>query len=204
MTDRYQNLQNAMEEIAQRKNKHLRYLEVGTYDGHRARKLLADWLERGPDYFANYAGFDLWEDMTPERNKEELSKSRLPPSMEQVRKLLSALGPRIGVYLNRGDTRKTLCGTLLAHYTPPFDLIFMDGGHSLDTVASDWSHLAHAVKPGTIVLLDDYYVNRDDVGCKPLVSALVKDPKYRVQLLDPVDHYEHTKLDIRMVRVQLS
>jgi hypothetical protein len=192
--DRYTNLFIALDEIRDRALlPEIRILEVGTYDGSRARQLLDYWGSG-----THYHGFDLFDALTPEMSAAEMSKSRLPPSRAAVRARLDRVGSSISLY--QGNTRETLPSVVPT--LGPMDLVFVDGGHSLDTIASDWSALQPAIAPGTVVLLDDYYENRDDFGCKRLVRGL--DPaRFRVTLLDPVDHYDHTGLDIRMVRVEL-
>ena len=46
----------------------------------------------------------------------------------------------------------------------------------------------------TIVLFDDYYENRDDVGCKSLIDSLIKQNVFVVDLLDPLDKLSVKKL----------
>lgn len=193
--DRYVNLRWALDELFGRGLRSLRYLEVGTYDGRRAAQLLRHWnrMPGGPP--AAYYGFDFFEDLTPEMSRAELSKSRPPPSLDAVRSMLRDTGAAVSLY--KGNTRDTL--PRIAPELPLMDLVFVDGGHSLETIASDWAALQPVIGEKTVVLLDDYYVGKDDFGCAALVGGLPID--FRVRLLDPVDTYEHTGLSIRMVRV---
>ena len=101
--------------------------------------------------------------------------------------------------LYKGNTRVTL--PRAAETLKPMNLVFQDGGHSLETTASDWEFAHRLLSPGGIYLFDDYYENRDDFGCRRLVETLARNPAYRVRLLDPVDYYDHTDLSVRMVRV---
>ncbi len=80
MASRYDNLKIALATVLHQGTKHLRFLEVGTYDGVRATSLLKTWLGYGPGYSAEYHGFDMFELLTPDMSKAELSKSKLPPS----------------------------------------------------------------------------------------------------------------------------
>lgn len=199
---RYQNLYNAVSEIGIRGGSHLRFLEVGTFDGVRACQLLRFFLSSHHKRSASYWGFDLFEDMTPEMVQSELSKSKLPPSQAQVTQRMSAIN-NLRVQLFKGNTRETLKAQ--AGNLPKMDLIFIDGGHSLETIASDWDGVKGCIDPGTIVLFDDYYENRDDYGCKNLVETVLrKDPAYRVQTLDPVDVVAKNGLNIRMVELRLT
>ncbi len=213
--NRYQNLFDALNEIRQRRTK-LRLLEVGTYDGVRASHLLKTWIDGGPTFTAEYYGFDLFEDMTKELTAAELSKSRLPPSRSEAQKRIAASvkGGAVGLVLHKGNTRETLHKECPSY--SPMDLIFIDGGHSLETIASDWDAVKQLMDKDTIVLFDDYYDNREDFGCRheigrigeiekfPIVGDATFVPKYKVELLDPMDRFDHTNLDVRMVKVTLN
>ena len=131
----------------------------------------------------------------------EMSKSKLPPSKSQVEQRMSAVNS-LKVQLFKGNTRDTL--KLVGPKLPKMDLIFIDGGHSLETIESDWEGVKGCIDPGTIVLFDDYYENREDYGCKTLVSVLKACPHYKVRLLEPLDVVERTKLNIRMAELRLA
>jgi len=205
--DRYKNLFSALDEIAARQST-LRIMEVGTYDGIRAASLLRHWQLKHPENAAAYFGFDLFEDLTPEKSKAELSKSKLPPPLGAVLKRLEATGATIK--LTKGDTCKTLpAAAANVDDIGPMDLVFLDGGHSLETIASDWKAVSRFMVRGSIALLDDYYENREDFGCQKEVRRIAmevnskKEQRWRVGILDPVDHVEHNGLYIRMVRIEL-
>lgn len=195
MPSRYDNLKAALEEIRRRGTRHLRLLEVGTYDGVRGASLLRHWMGHDDKFTAEYHGFDLFEGLTEEMSKAELSKSKLPPSAIEVLNRLTQV-PRAAVKLYKGNTRTTLPEQ--AENLPEMSLIFVDGGHSLETIESDWNSIRGLIGPETIVLFDDYYENRSDFGCKPLIQGL---RGYTVELLDPVDHIPQNDLRIRMARV---
>lgn len=199
MLGRYVHLFRALDRIGRSGRKHLVFLEVGTYDGVRASQLLSTWLKDSAGRTAHYIGFDLFELCTPEIARAELSKERLPPRESEVKLRLLATGAQVTLF--KGFTRDRLV-PWSKHTDIRPDLIFLDGGHSLDTVASDWGAVARVMGPHTLVLLDDYYEGRDDFGCRPLVNGLDRE-RYQVVLLDPVDHFTHTGLDIRMVEVTL-
>ncbi len=205
---RYANLPRVLVSVAARKSEDpdplLRFCEIGTYNGHRAAAVLARWHAGGEGRRSHYYGFDLFEALTPELSRQELSKAKPPPSRADVRRQMEArlrpLGVDFAVDLFAGNTRDTLPRML--PLLPEMDLIFVDGGHSLETVASDWNAIAPALKFGTIVLFDDYYMNRLDFGCGPRLTSL--DPeRYEVTLLDPVDFVESSGLKIRMACVEL-
>jgi hypothetical protein len=207
--DRYDNLFRALDELEGRGLVHLRYLEVGTFDGKRAARLCRAWLKKpappGQQRSFHYAGFDLFEDMTAERSKAEFSKSTLPPSVGAVGATLTDAGAA-SILLKKGDTRHTLKDAvrgLAVHEggTLPVALVFLDGGHSFGTVASDWKGLQPVIRPETIVLLDDYYHNKPDAGCRELVAQLTApESGYQVEMLEPIDTVPGSGLKIQMVR----
>lgn len=204
--NRYLNLHNALRDLKAKHKTHLAYVEIGTYDGVRASQLLSDWLRNGPDYTASYLGFDLFEDLTEEMRKSELSKSKLPPSLRDVQKRIEVTVPRklTAMRLVKGNTRETIAKTVRELDVPGAhaDLIFLDGGHSLDTIESDWNSIEPLIAQETLVLLDDYYENVNNFGCKKLVQALDQNEKYLVRRLDPLDVIAVTDLQIRMVEVR--
>lgn len=194
---RYGALYDALDSIQTRTNLH--FLEVGAYDGNRALRLLRYWHELDPRHTSYYFGFDLWEDLTPERSKAEKSKTKLPPSQDAVWRKFRDAGRACALW--GGDTRVTLPRQVEAGGLPTMDLIYIDGGHSLETVASDWAAASKLAAPGTIVLFDDYYDNCDEFGCGPLVRGL--GAPWRVELLEPLDAIKPSGLRIRMARVTL-
>ena len=147
----------------------------------------------------SYWGFDLFEDMTLELNEKEWGKPRLAPAMKAVEGRLRATGAL--VKLVRGNTRVTL-----SKFVPVMefmDLIFIDGGHSLETIDNDWRWASKLMELHTVCLFDDYYPDREDVGAKRLIDSLAADSgsRFRVELLLPVDHYKHTGVTVQMAKV---
>lgn len=173
-------------------------LEVGVFAGQRSEEMIKHCLEVRKLPAVSFAGFDLFEDMTPDRNIAEFGKPRLAPRMEKVRARL--ISNRVLVSLFRGDTLETL-PVAKSLFRGVVDFVFLDGGHSLETIASDWSHVKEMLAPGGICLFDDYYDDRNDVGCKHLIDSLKDDPVWDAKALDPIDRVEKAKLDIRTARV---
>lgn len=176
-----------------------RMLEVGTWNGDTAARLIRTAREQAPRDAIAYHGFDLFDEFEDAHLETELSKR--PPSMAFVEAKLRRFGVQVELY--RGDTRETL--PAIVPDLPPMDLIFIDGGHSLETVRSDWENIQPVMGPATVVVLDDYYPDRTDVGCKPLVDGLNRDA-YDVEVLPAVDVFvkEDGTLTVRMVRVELA
>jgi len=201
---RYDALEACLEDLVEvgKRNAGVFVMEIGTYNGNRAVSMCKFWKGLVPNSTFYYVGFDLFEDMDTRTNAAELSKKVLPPSRQEVQKKIMDAGAI--VELHKGNTRVTLPKyankePYLVHTLP--DLIFIDGGHSLETIASDWEAVSKLMRPDAVVLFDDYYMNREDYGCKTLVTKLQQDPQYSVELLYPIDHVAQTGLDIRMVKV---
>jgi hypothetical protein len=74
--------------------------------------------------------------------------------------------------LTRGNTRETL-----RDFKPdaPIEFAWIDGGHSIATIASDWENVKRVLAPGAEVWFDDYYTGGPDTtqyGCNQLVATL--------------------------------
>lgn len=138
-------------------------VEIGTHKGARA-KLLKDHCEW-------YYGFDLWESGNDEIDKAE-SNGKGRSSKEQAKESLA------GAYFQlwEGNTRETL---------PLFyknkngarmgliDFAWIDGGHSVETIASDWHWISQMLAPGAVVVFDDYYEpEREGFGCNRIVAGI--------------------------------
>ena len=120
-------------------------LEIGTWNGERALQL----LQCAPR--ARYYGFDLFEDATDATDAEEMNV--------KPHNALAAVQQRLAGYeaqLFKGNTRTTL-----AAFNEPVDFVWMDGGHSVETIASDWAHVRRLALPEAEIYLDDYYTGPD-------------------------------------------
>ncbi|MDO8495017.1 MAG: class I SAM-dependent methyltransferase [bacterium] len=172
-------------------------MEIGTWTGDRALTMikLAKGYRRQKEI--DYYGFDLFEEMTQERYSEEISK--WPPAQAEAQAKLSATG--INIHLFQGDTMKTLPQEVPA--LPKMDLIFIDGGHSLETSANDWQWASRLMHEKTVVIFDDYWSDRTDAGCKVTVDSLDR-TKYSVTLWPLVDKFKKTAfgpLKIKLAKV---
>lgn len=137
-------------------------LEVGTHNGRSASIMLEEAVKHKPN--VKYFGFDLFDDMTEELAVEEHHGKKLPSMSIASQKLA-----RYNVAFIKGNTKETL-----ANFTheEPIDFVFIDGGHSVDTIKSDWDNIKNLISESSVVIFDDYYKERDDVGCKTLVDSL--------------------------------
>lgn len=169
-------------------------LEVGTWNGDRAIEMLRAAMEAtGGD--GVYYGFDLFEDMTPEKSAKEFNVKTPSPAKVVVDRILAALpGAQGRVVIFKGDTRKTLWDFSKYPDRPTFDLAWIDGGHSVVTIQSDFSYVMMVMRRGGVILLDDYYsgpvpVDTKKFGCNTLVDYLIREGTLIVEIFpekDPV------------------
>jgi uncharacterized Rossmann fold enzyme/predicted O-methyltransferase YrrM len=137
-------------------------IEIGTNTGKRAEDLCREALKYRSA--VHYIGYDLFEDANPVTNAAEKNKKR-PASERAVSELLSSI-PGVTFELVKGNTRTTLHGTEMVA-----DLVFIDGGHSVETIAGDYD----AVKQSSCIVFDDYYTSGEDTkkfGCNEVVKHL--------------------------------
>jgi hypothetical protein len=151
--------------------------------------------ERNPKYY----GFDLFEKMDDEKFKKEVSKQ--PLTMEEIQAQLETTGADI--HLFKGDTTHVL--PEVWEQLPKMDLIFIDGGHSIETIRNDWIYSSKLLSPSGVIIFDDYWHNRTDVGAKVVADAIDR-TKYEVELMPVVDKFtnpEFGPLTIQLVKVSL-
>jgi Methyltransferase domain len=176
-------------------------VEVGTWNGIHGEQMIRVAAVRAGIEAVRYVGFDLFEDLSDEQFRQEFSKRPLP--YQDVLRRLERTGA--AVRLVRGNTRVTL--PQAADLLGQADFVFIDGGHSIETITSDFAAVAQAVGSATTVILDDYYVDPGPeltgLGCQTLIDSLDRS-RYEIELLDPVDVIERPAgpLSIRMVRVR--
>lgn len=140
-------------------------VEVGTHVGARAAAMCLQALKHRVR--VHYTGYDLFDDANDETDRAEMNgKGRAP--MMQARKRLEAIvenHPQFSFALIKGNTRDTLHG-----YEVRADFVFIDGGHSVETIRGDYE----AVKGSKIVVFDDYYtgIDTDHFGCNRVVADI--------------------------------
>jgi hypothetical protein len=178
-----------------------RIVEIGVHNGLHAVQMIETAALRHPVSTVEYFGFDLFEELTDTLLRAEFSKR--PPAAQYVLDRLKQTGANIRLF--QGDTRTTLRPAFAEIGVP--DFVFIDGGHSVASVTSDWNAVRSAIGPNTTVVFDDYYVDAgpelEGVGCQTVIDAL--DPEeYEVEQLSPVDKFTEnwgTRL-VAMVRVR--
>ena len=137
-------------------------IEVGVNMGNSAEFMCREALRYRKE--VNYIGYDLFEDATQESNASE-NNGKPATSEEFVRKRLSKI-KGLTFDLVRGNTKTTLHGT-----DTWADFVFIDGGHSVETIRGDYE----AVKGSPLIVFDDYYTSGADtskIGCNQIVEGL--------------------------------
>lgn len=172
-----------------------RIMEIGTWNGNHAATMIQSAKKHWSPGEIEYNGFDLYEDLDEETFNKEVSKR--PPSMKKVKEKLKRTGAKIALY--KGNTLETL--PKMVKKLPKMDFIFIDGGHSIETVNSDWKYSKKLMHENTVVIFDDYW-NRDDGGCKRIVDSLDR-KDFSVEILPPTDEIkkEWGVLRINFVKV---
>tara|TARA_R110002020_G_scaffold406588_1_gene616727 strand:- start:120 stop:704 length:585 start_codon:yes stop_codon:yes gene_type:complete len=172
-------------------------LEIGTHMALTARIMIEAAMVHKDDVF--YYGFDMFDFMTEEMAVEEHHGKRLP-TLNKAAKRLAPFPHK----LIMGNTQKTL-----PKFKPdrPIDFVFIDGGHSVETIQSDWENVERLMHDNTVVIFDDYYDDTEKVGCKTIVDSL--DKKYSVEKISAPFSLASKrralgKRDISLVKVSLK
>ena len=180
---------------------HHRLVEIGVLHGVHARQMIQTATHHHPAHAIHYFGFDLFEDLTEALLQSELSKKASPYT--RVQQKLEKTGAHIQLFM--GNTKETLPQAL--PLIGEADFVFIDGGHSLETIQSDWGYVKELMNRRTHVIFDDYYVDTtpelEGLGCQTLIDQLDRQ-QYEVRILDPMDVFrkEWGLLKIKMAVVK--
>lgn len=145
-----------------------RIVEIGTWSGDNAIRM----IQRAQRHHKTieYYGYDLFEDATELTDKFEFNVK--PHNTEQsVFDKITKNCPDALIQLFKGNTRQTL-----KNNPPQGDFCYIDGGHSIETIASDYRYCSHI----PVTVFDDYYLHDERgecpdieiVGCNKLISSL--------------------------------
>ena len=182
-------------------------LEIGVWRGEHSRQMIEAALEgHVPAAEIRYYGIDLFENADSSMVSREASK--FPPALDSVRTKLHPYVDRgVHIDLMKGDSTEILPEMLSG--APRLDLVFIDGGHSYETVKSDWECVKRMMHAGTIVIFDDYVneeaVRNTKVGVNDIVDGIDR-RYYDVVLLKPIDSFkkEWGTLEVRLAKVTLK
>lgn len=184
-------------------------LEIGVYRGGRSKEMIETAKLFHPATAIRYYGFDLFEDLNAKLLQSEFSK--IPFPQRDVQTLLDATSAQINLY--QGFSQNTLPAFIKdwkAQGRPPIGMVFLDGGHAEETIASDWENVRQLMDCNTTVIFDDYYsvdysqhIGR--VGCQYLIDALDR-TMYDVVILGPEDCFKKDwgTLCIKFAKVTLK
>ncbi|MDH5447702.1 MAG: class I SAM-dependent methyltransferase [Candidatus Bathyarchaeota archaeon] len=142
------------------RNECKKIMEIGVADGENAMTMVKVATRNCSPEEVEYYGFDLYES-----NR-----------MEQVRQKLKET--RCKFKLFKGDSVETL--TRVLKTLPKMDLIFIDGGHSYETVKSDWENSRSLIHDETAVFFHNY----DFSGVKKIVDNISRE-EYQVKTIHP-------------------
>lgn len=157
-----------------------RILEIGTWNGRTAAMMCVAANAK------DYVGFDLFELANQALDKREDNLCYHYAEKTVFNILKSATDTNIT--LIKGDTRETLpafkCDT-------PFDLIFVDGGQSEETIKSDLLNVAPLLANDGILIVDNFRtpatpgfgVNALNDGWEPLSEGDNDERGFKVQQL---------------------
>ncbi len=200
MKNRYGNLYKIIDEIKPRN-----ILEIGTHAGVQAKKMCEQALKHSD--IVGYTGFDLWEDLTPELKEYEHCGKRVATFKEANKNLKIH---NVYSVFRSGNTLKTLPIFVDRVKRPFVDFAFIDGGHNIKTITSDWENVRKIMKVGGVVVFDDFYTwppaEEGDytIGCNMLIHDIIIYETHLVTFLDPLDSDPNSIHKIRMVRVDIQ
>lgn len=133
--------------------------EIGTHNGKTASQILDYLLSK--NISITYTGYDLFDEASEVTNKEEINGKGVGSyqrAISKLQKLKKKYQDNFQYKLIKGNTKNTL--------TPSkFDFVYIDGGHSYETVKHDYN----MVKDSKIIIFDDYHLE----GVKNFVDELL-------------------------------
>jgi len=178
-------------------------MEIGTWNGSSAVGMIKTAALRVPEDQIHYYGFDLFEEATPELLAEEFSPRYALLIKDTEAKIKQQTKAEVSLF--KGDTKKTLPAVI--DRLPKMDFIYVDGGHTVETIRNDWGYVSKLMKPDTVVVFDDYCDEMSFIGPKFLIGELDKS-KYTVQVTPEADYYPRAfgrfKSQLLVVQMKLS
>ena len=156
-------------------------MEIGTWNGQNTRRMTSAAIQSNNLVTAEeklsvvYYGFDVWELM--DQKLMDLEVSKWPPSKSEVGVLLNSTG--VAVNLIQGNTHETLPKFVEDNEGLKVDFVFIDGGHSFETIESDWNNIQKIIDKSSVVIFDDYWYPPNDAeatfGCNRIIDSLDRD-----------------------------
>ena len=167
-----------------------KFLEIGIFQGVTARNVCELLHKIHKDKF-KYIGIDIFEndakskdEVIPNINfKNPLKhfyfryiKRENPYSLNSVKELLKKFEKNIEII--KGDSKKILPKIDLSNV----DYVFLDGGHSYETVKNDLNNCKIVIENKGIVLCDDYNLSYAP-GVKKAIDEFSSNEQYEIKIL---------------------
>ena len=167
-----------------------KFLEIGIFQGVTARNI-CELLYKIHDNNFKYIGVDKF-DLDEKTNNEIIPSNNFknplkqfyyqyiikenPYSLKSVKNLLKKFDKNINIF--KGDSKVVL---------PKIDLseinyVFLDGGHSYDTVINDLINCKVVVENNGVILCDDYDLSYAP-GVKKAIDEFVAKEQYDIKIL---------------------
>ena len=185
-----------------RKNKPKTILEIGVFNGAFTRRMLLN-ATNSINEIVSYTGVDLFEDLSIEIYKKEISL--WASNQDSVHNNLSKI-KNTKINLLKGYSRDVLP---LLEGKIKFDLILIDGGHSYETVKTDFYFARNLISSNGAIFFDDYVnkqgVINDGYGVNKFVDDINR-ANYSVKISKNRDIFpkSYGLLITRIVKVQLK
>ena len=157
------------------------FLEVGVFQGVTSRNI-CEKLNIINDGKFSFHGIDIFEDSNNTVDKKEMTTKHNKLSnpfkhllfniilkkdlfsIDSIYEFLKRYKDNVHLYKGFSDTE------LLKVDLSAIDMIFLDGGHSYETVSSDLSLILKKIKKGKVIICDDY--DQTTYGVKKAVDEL--------------------------------
>lgn len=164
-----------------KENKAKNFLEIGVLEGATSRNI-CEILNNVNDGNFKFTGIDLFGEDVQENNSKEFTpiSSKIsnplkwlyfkfflrmkPNSVEGVKLLLKKFNKSVNLY--KGYSKNILNKINLKE----IDFVFLDGGHSYETVKEDLDTLRSKLNKNSIILCDDYNILK--YGVKKAVDEI--------------------------------
>jgi predicted O-methyltransferase YrrM len=133
-------------------------LEIGVWNGQNAIRMINQAAKHNQNI--EYIGYDLFEEATSETDAVEFNVKGHNQVRAVEAEIRAATPKGTSIMLIKGNTRETLSHGMTR------DLVFLDGGHSIETIASDYDR----VNNSKIIVLDDYYSPDENGDCPDITK----------------------------------
>lgn len=175
-------------------------MEIGTYNGNTAVVMIKAAAKKVPEEQIHYYGFDLFEGRTPEITKLEFSPV-ITTQIEAVKAHIER-NTEAQVTLFKGNTHETLKEAVKT--LPKMDLIYIDGGHTVETIRNDWQYSSMLMHKDTIAYFDDYDDEMPFFGSYFIPGELP--PQYYSEVMSEVNYYKRQfgRFKSQLLKVELK